>query len=71
MSLKVTSEDKDERKGEQKKASVLFVRIENNLRTTLKIMRMKVKKNYLQYLRHSTIRKEVGELSGQVFLNPM
>lgn len=56
---------------ETKKASVVFVRTENNLRTTLKITRMKVKKNYLQYLRHSTIRKEVGELSTQVFLNPM
>jgi len=40
--LKVTSKDKDERKGKQKKPSVLFVRIENSLRTTLKIMRMEV-----------------------------
>lgn len=40
MTLKVTLEDKDERKGKQK--SVMLVRTEKNLRTTLKIMRMKV-----------------------------
>jgi len=56
-------EDKDERKGKQKKESVVFVRAENNLRTTLKITRMKVKKNYLRYLnQYSTMRKEVAEL---------
>lgn len=48
--------------------SVVFVRTENNLRTTLKIMRMKLKKNYLQYLKqYSTMRKEVGELSKTSF----
>lgn len=40
MTLKVILENKDERKGKQK--SVMLVRTENNLRTTLKIMRMKV-----------------------------
>lgn len=48
---------------------MVFVRTESNLITTLKITRMNVKKNYLQYLKqYSTMRKEVGELSKTSFL---
>lgn len=72
MALKVTLDDKDERKGKKKKVSMVFVRSEDNLRTTLDIMKMKVKKNCLQYLKqYSTMRKGVGKLSKTIFLNPL
>ena len=51
---------------------MVFVRSEDNLRTTLDTMKMKVKKNFLQYLKqYSTMKKGVGELSETIFLYPL
>lgn len=69
MALNLTLKDKDERKGKQNK-SVVFVRTENNLRTTLKIMKMKVKKIHLRYLK-LYYEKEGGRITRQVYLNTM